>query len=1122
MKQLTLKLTSVAIALLFSVFAFAQNLTVSGTVVDTKGEPVTGAAIMVKGTSKGAISDIDGKYSLTVSADATLICQNIGYKTIEEAVNGRAQIDFTITEDFELLDATVVVGYGTLKKKQVVGAVEMVNGEELQNRSNATVSRSLQGQVAGLSINIIDGKPSHQGGIAIRGGGTKKMNSRNMSGSGGSKVGELSMGQGGSCLVMIDGVEGDLSTVSPEEVESISVLKDAASCAVYGSKGTFGVILVTTKKPATDKISVNFSASVGINRRTRIWEDEVVTDGYDWATYYALFSQWSGSTPSASGGLNGAYPSKVNGYDIFSEEYVEELRRRWREPDYEHYQNPYGYDADGTYRYYGSTNWFDLFYKDYNTTQQYSFSVSGAGKKTNFSVTGRYYTQDGIYNFGNEKFNSFNLRAKGSIQITKWLKLTENASFFKRLYHQPTIVGGSYVLQRQFDIRAQPVLVPHNEDGTTTFAGAATCYDAWHRDEAYQENNKLDMITTTALEIEPIKNVLKFTGDFTYKGIRSTQVRVSPIQVGQLSPVATKEYNGTSYKSDWRWNTDYISANVIGTWTPDLGDKHDLNIVAGWNLTQTKYRRLYLSRNGIIYPAMPSFELFDTDEYKVEDDGYDRAEVGVFGRVNYTMFKRYILEVACRYDGSTRFPSHQRWGFFPSASLGWRISEEPWLEGAKSWLNNLKLRANAGSLGNANVSDYAFLDLWSISKSSSLINGEKVPYTISPTTLVPESLTWETVTTYDLGLDFDIFKNRLSFSGDIYIKNTSDMLIQGPQLPEQLGASTPKGNYGSAQDRGIELQLQWKDSFNLGGKPFRYDIKGTFFDNVCYVTKYFNSTGYIFDLYEGKEFGEIWGFRTAGIFASNDEANDWSVDTFHQNGTSVYRAYAGDLKYVDINGDGKIGIGNQTLEDHGDLEVIGNETPRFHYGINLGFNWNGIGVSMAFQGIGKKDIYFSNGSGFFYGMYDHSYGYMLKNQIGKMVEIDTSSDKWVVTNMDKKPYWTSPRSHVSNRNVGPLATPNDHFLQSVAYFRFKNLTIDYTIPSKITEKINIKTLRIFFSGENLCEYSPLTKYNKMIDPEVIEAGDTDTNNSDRGYNGMGMGYSYPLLRTFTFGVNLSF
>lgn len=1110
-------------ALLMSVAAFAQKQTVSGTVVDSNNEPVIGAAVMVVGTTTGAVTDASGQYSLKAAADAVLQCQNIGYKTVEIPVNGRAVVNFTLEEDSQMLQETVVVGYGTLKKTQLVGAVETVSGEELENRTNATVSRSLQGQVAGLSIGIVDGKASHQGAINIR-GNNKSYESRNFSGSGGATLETGSMGQGGSCLIIIDGVEGDLSTVNPEDVESISVLKDAASCAVYGARGAFGVILVTTKKPATDKISANFSASVGINRRTTIWEDEIVSDGYEWAQYYILFSQFSPATPVAGGGLNGAYPTKVNGYDTFSPEYVEELRRRWHDPEYEYYQNPWGYAADGTYLYYGSTNWFDLYYKDYNTTQNYNFSVSGSSKKTSFSVSGRYYTQDGIYNFGNEKFNSLSLRAKGSVELTKWLKVSENAYFFKRLYHQPSVVGGSYVIQRQFDVRAQPVLVPLNEDGTTTFAGAATCYTAWHNDAAYQENNKLDMISTTTIDIEPIKNVLKFTGDITYKAIRSTQLRLSSQQIGQLSPIATKAYNeyASSYKSDWRYNTDYLAANVVGNWTPKLGDNHDLAVMAGWQLASTNYRRLYLQRKGVMYPSIPSFELMDIDTFSVNDDGYDRRETGFFGRVNYTLLKRYIFEVAGRYDGSSRFPTNQRWGFFPSASFGWRISEEPWMKSTKSWLSNLKLRANAGSLGNANISDYAFLDLWSVSKSGNLIGGEKVPYTISPTSLVPESLTWETITTYDVGLDADLFNNRLSFAGDFYIKDSKDLLIAGPTLPEQLGASTPKGNYGSTRDIGYELQLQWKDSFKIAGKPFRYSVKGTFFDNVCYVTSFYNPTGYIIGPYVGKQWGEIWGFRTAGIFASNDEANTWAVDTFHQNGTSVYRAYAGDLKYVDVNGNGKIDIGNQTLEDHGDLEVIGNEMPRYQFGLNFDFNWNGIGLSIALQGIGKKNWYFSNGSGFFYGMYDHPYGYMLKSQIGNMVDVNVDSADWYVTNMDQKPYWTSQRSYASNRNVGPLATPNDHFLQNVGFLRFKNLTVDYTIPAKYLEKAHIKTLKVFFSGENLGVFSPLQKYSKMIDPEVIEAGDEDTNNHAKGYNGMGEGYSYPLLKTFTFGINLSF
>ena len=1122
MKLFTSKFAAVAMAILVSTVLFAQTKTVTGVVVDSNNEPMIGATVMVKGTPQGAVTDASGKYSLNVAADAVLICQNLGYKTQEVAVGGRATVNFTLVEDAEMLAETVVVGYGTLKKTQLVGAVETVDGEVLENRTNATVSRSLQGQVAGLQIVTVDGKASHQGSISIRGNSSKKYESRTATS--GSTFNTYSMGQGGDCLVIIDGVEGDLSTVNPEDIESISVLKDAASCSVYGARGAFGVILVTSKQPAADKVSATFSASVGINRRTRIWEDGLVSDGPTWAKYYILFSQLSASTPQAGGGYNGAYPSAINGYDTFSEAYYEELCRRWQDPTYENYQNPYGYEADGTYRYYGSTNWYDLYYKDYNTTQNYSFSVSGSSKRASFSMSGRYYTQDGIYNFGNEQFNSLNLRAKGSVQITPWLKVSENLSMFKRKYHQPTIVSGSYVIQRQFEIRAQPVLLPVNEDGSLTFAGAATCWDAWHNDEAYQENNKLDVISTTSVEITPIKDVLKVTGDVTVKGIRSTQLRLSPMQTGHLSPTGTKNYNEytSSYKSDWRYNTDYIAANVVGNWTPKLGENHDMDVMAGWNMAKTNYRRLYLQRKGVMYPQLPSFELFDLDVYSVEDDGYDRAEMGFFGRVNYTLFKRYIIEVAGRYDGSSRFPTNQRWGFFPSVSLGWRISEEPWMKGTKSWLSNLKLRANAGSLGNANISDYAFMDTWEIDKMSVLIDGTKNPYTIAPTSLVPESLTWETITTYDVGLDFDLFNNRLSFCGDVYIKNSTNLLIAGPTLPQQLGASTPKGNYGATQDRGWELQLQWKDSFKLAGKPFNYSAKATLFDNRCFVTSFYNATGDIYNFYEGKELGEIWGYRTAGIFASNSEANDWATDVHHQNGTSIYHCYAGDLKFVDINGDGTINYGKATLEDHGDLERIGNETPRYQYGLTLSANWNNIGISATFQGIGKKEWYFATGSGMFYGMYDRPYGVLPYSHLESMVDIDVSSEEWVVTNMDSNPYWTAQRGYVSNRNVGPLSVQNDHYLQNVAYLRLKNLTIDYTIPQKITEKVHIKKLNVYFSGENLLTFTPLYKHTNLIDPEVIEAGDSDTNNHAKGYSGMGEGYSYPMLKTFTFGLNLSF
>lgn len=864
-------MTTVMAILLFLVPSevFAQKLTVSGFVKEAAtNEPVPGAVVMVKGTSVGTSTDANGAYTLKADANAVLVCQLFGYKTVEVNVSKRTKLDILLQEDTQMLDATVVVGYGTLKKTQLVGAVENLSGEELEGRTNSNVTRSLQGQIPGLNIVQADGKPTHQGSITIRGNGTSYQSRKKVGGGAGNQ--KHSIGQGSSALVLIDGVEGDLTTVNPEDIETVAVLKDAASAAVYGARGAFGVILVTTKAPKTDKISVNYNGSVSLNRRNIMWEDELVTDGLQWLDTFVEFFRNDKRTPTSSGSLPGNVNNRSNTY---SEAYHEEFRRRKTDPTYENYGKIYGDGKDvgfgGNYAYYGSTNWLDMFYKDMNMTQNHNLSINGASEKVSYAISGRYYGQDGIYKLGNEDFNQFNLRAKGSIKITDWLKLTNNTSVFKRKYHQPMVSGGSQPLLRQFEHRGQPIYPAFNEDGTLTFYGASCMYGAFEDGNTYQENNKLDIITSTTLDFEPIKNVLKFTGDFTYKAIRSTQARVSCIQSGYSAPGALETYNSSSYKSDWRFNTDYISSNIVGTYTPKLGDNHDLNIVAGWNLEKTNYRRFYLTRKDLLYPSIPSFELMASDEYGVEDRGHDKSMVGFFGRVNYTLLNRYIVEVAARYDGSSLFPSYSQWGFFPSASVGWRLSEEPWMKWAKSWMNNFKLRANVGSLGNATIDPYSFLELMGVSKSTKLINGEKVPYTTAAA-IIPDNLTWETVTTYDVGLDADFLKSRLSISADYYVRDVKDMFIQGPDLPEVLGDSTPKGNYGAIQTKGWEATIGWRDSFKLAGKDFNYNIKASVWDSRTWVKTYYNINGDILNYYEGKELGEIWGFRTDGYFLSNE------------------------------------------------------------------------------------------------------------------------------------------------------------------------------------------------------------------------------------------------------------
>lgn len=1102
----------------FSEYATAgKDVVVKGVVKDAAGQPLMGVSIYVEGTTNGTTTDANGAYTISAAADAKIVFSYIGYTDVAQTVDNRTVIDVIMKEDTKAIDDVVVVGYGTLKKAQLVGAVENLSGEAIESRTNANVTRSLQGMIPGLNIIQVDGKPNHEGQIYIRGGQTS-YSARSKASSGTGAIREI--GQGGSALVLIDGVEGDLTTINPDDIETVSVLKDAASAAVYGARGSFGVILVTTKNAKKDRITVSYNGSVSVHQRTVRQEDELVTDGLTWLDNFAEFFTNDTRTPTSSGKA----PTNINNRsDTYSTAYHEEFRKRYTDPTYENYKNPYGMTANGNYAYYGSTNWYKLFYKDHTIGHTHNLSISGASDRASFVLSGKYYNQDGIFKVGNENFDSYSLRAKGDVKITKWLTIANNTSLFKSKYHQPTVPGGdSYPIGRQIEMRGQVVYMPYNEDGTPTFYGAATGYDMMSNDLSFQEDDKMNVATTTTLTIEPIKDVLKFTGDFTYKAIRSSRIKVSPIASGYSSPTGIESYNNTSYKEDYRFNTDYVSSNIVGTWTPKLGKNHDLNVVAGWNIEKTKYRTLYIQRQGLIYDNHPSFELMDSDQYKIEDGGYDRKFVGVFARINYTLLNRYIFEFAARCDGSSLFPSNQLWGFFPSGSIGWRISEEPWMKWSRNWLDNLKVRANVGSLGNASIAPYSFMELMGVDKSSIIINGQKVPYTMAPE-IVPRSLTWETVTTYDVGVDLDLFRNRLSGSFDYYWRYTNDLFINGPDYPQILGADSPKGNYGSLKTKGWEASLSWRDTFKAGGKDFKYSVKVSVWDSRTWVRDYYNANGDIYNYYKGKELGEIWGFRTDGYFLSNEEAAAWVQDKFHKNGSN-FAAYAGDLKFLDLNDDKAIGYGKATLDDHGDLERIGNATPRYNYGINLAASWNGIGLSVFIQGVGKRDWYPSVDSGLFWGMYNRPYGELPKKHVTDAVRMDYSTENWKVLNPGA--YYTRQVGYSANRNVGPLAYENDYYLQDASYVRIKNITVDYTFPQALTRKIHIERLRIYLSMENPFTYSPMFKHTKLFDPEVIDYGDIDFrgegNNYKTGLSGNGQGYSYPMLKTFTVGLNLTF
>ncbi len=1118
LKRILFVVVTISLALCASVNVFAQKVSVSGVVKDAiTNEPLIGATVMVKGTTNGVSTDVNGAYSIQVSSTDVLICQIIGYKNQEATVGTRSKIDFAMAEDNQMLEATVVVGYGTLKKTQLVGSVENLDGDAILDRPNANVTRSLQGQVAGLNIVQTDGKATHSGSIYIRGNGTSYNTRKNFSGSAAGST--HSIGNEGSALVLIDGVEGSLSQVNPADIETVAVLKDASSAAIYGARAAYGVILVTTKNADTDKISVSYNGSFSLNSRIVKWEDNIITDGAEWTDAFYEFYQNDARVPGSSGKT----PTTINTNNVAMSgtTYLETIKALKKAG----WSSPYGgVGSAGQYLYFGNYNWLDHVYKDYTTSTTHDISVRGATKKLTYNLTGRYFHQGGIYKIGDENYNTFNIRAKAKLQINKWLSVDNNTSVFRSKSTQP-MFSNSSAIGHQIDQHGQPVFVPYNEDGTWSLSGVKTGYASFFEGNTGQDDSNLVVNSTLGLTVDIIPEVLKIRGDFSYKATRRWRERYrAPLSFYAKPDVATEYVNQAgSYKSRWTYDTDYIVANAVLTWTPKLGKNHELNVVGGWNLENYQYNRFYFQRTGMLFPEKyQSFELFD-GEMKTEQNDSSYGIVGFFGRANYTLLRRYIFEASARYDGSSKFPSNSQWGLFPSFSLGWRLSEEPWMEWSKSWLNNFKIRGNYGSLGNGTISPYSYLETMGISKSSVVFDGGYVNYTTNPS-VVPSSLTWETVTTYDVGLDFDILKSRLSFSGDYYVRNTTDLITNGYELPQVYGASAPKGNYGALQTKGWELTLSWRDSFKVAGKDFNYSIKGSVWDTRTWVTEYTSNSGDILDYYKGKELGEIWGFRTDGIFRDNAEANAWATDSYHKNGSN-FRAYAGDLKFLDLNGDGKIDYGKATLDDWGDLDRIGNTTPRYQYGVNFDFKWNGIGLSLFFQGVGKRDWYPMVETAYFWGQYNRPYSaYLMKTQTGNnYAQIDYSTENWTVTNYDKHPYWSRRVGYSANRNVGPLTVENDHYLQNAAYIRLKNLTVDYTLPKKIVEKIGMQGARVYCSMENLWTWSPMFKHTDMFDPEGIGVGDSDFDStSSIGLSGIGDGMSYPMLRTFTFGINLTF
>lgn len=1025
--------------------ALAQTFTAKGVVVDNEGEPLMGVSIMVKGTSNGCSTDLDGNFSINVAKGAVLNFTYIGYKPTSVTVENESPIRVVMTEDSQALEELVVVGYGVQKKVNLTGAVAAVNGDELANRPITNVGQGLQGLVGNLIVNPGSGAPGQGSSFNIRG------------------VTSLSDGgaSSGAPLVLVDNVQMDPNLVNPDDIEQISVLKDGASAAIYGARAAFGVILITTKKgKASEKPTVSFSAT-----------------GY-WAKSALEFHKVSSL-------------DYINLYDAAlanegrAARFVGLQRQMVEDYYYGRRDDPTYIDpasTDGKYGYCGNTDWWDALYKT-SFNQNYNVSVSGGTGKTT------YYASLGLFDQGtnrrgaDEDYKRWNAKVNVSTQITDWLNVgaTITNSYISQSHPTGSANSGVTSMGGMFKNDLSPLMPLRHPDGNYAGQGSFTNPVAMAELGGTSKYKYNDLWLTGVIRLTPIEGLM-IQADYTwnYYNSNSRAHNTTFMEYGYPGGYALPYVWSSPTKVQYSTSNDYYTAfNAFAQYDWTLAEDHNFSVMAGYNQERKINGGFWARRNDMITNDLYMLSQGTGQLTAGNNSTTQWAINSVFFRVNYDYKGKYLVEFTGRNDGTSRFPKGDRYGFFPSGSIGWRISEEGFWEPIRSWWNNMKLRASYGRLGNQVVSsNFPYLLSYGINSNYGyIINGETVT-AVTPPGLVSSSLTWEKVDQYDFGFDASFLQNRLTAEFDWFSRETKGALVNGAALPGVLGTSVPRVNGGNIRTNGWELAISWQDRINTIG--LNYYARLTLSDNQAKVTKYDNNpTNNLSYLYEGKKIGEVWGFVSNGLFQSQQEIDKHADQSLLYGG----KWNTGDVKYEDLDNNGKIDDGDWTLENPGDNAVIGNTTPRYMFGITVGAGWKGFDFEMFWQGVGKRDYWGGNIGEF----------WAFPNQW--QTPMASTVDVW--TEQNTGAYF--PRLYLEQN--GRNRYTSSRYMISAAYGRLKNLVLGYTLPASITQKAGISKLRFFVQGENLITISPMKKYG---DPETMGK------------------LTYPIQKKYSIGLNLTF
>lgn len=1080
------------------------RILVSGRILDSSGQPVPGASVIEKGTTNGVNTDIDGKFTISVKSGSSLEVSCIGYETVSVAASENLSV--TLREDTQFLDEVVVVGFGTQKKVNMTGSVAAVDVDKAFGSKPITdVSKGLQGVVPGLSITYNSNDLNASPTMKIR--GTGSINGDN------------------TPLILLDGVEvPDLSFVNPDNIKSISVLKDAASASIYGSRAAWGVVLITSKDGSAvkDKVSITYSNNFSWNQPIGL--PKYITDK---AGVLAQLEEGMLAQKNVDG-------SRIEAFGMYYDTIGKGITT-WFDKYSGNLSNPvykYGEDyefIEGTPYYYRVSDPNKEIFKT-SFSQTHNLSVNGNTGKTNYNIGLGYTMNDGTLKAAKKNdVKRYNLNLSTNTQVKNWLNIGTKVMYVEKEYEYPygysQSKGATGLL---YYVMRFPTFFPFGisdgsklADGTYASDSAATGEGLYFRHgNAYVANESIcsskDQYLTLGGNVRiNLAPGLSFYGDYT-RGRYNYENRSmrQPYYVANWSfpkkaAVTTNDFLERTYVS--KITNTY---NAYFDYLFDIQKQHNFAIKVGANAEDLRYDNQSVKVNGVQDVEHPTLNLTDGKNEGIVDESLrHRATAGFFGRINYNYKEKYLLELNGRYDGSSSFRTGKQWAFFSSASAGYRISEEKFWTNIKPYVPTLKVRASYGSVGNqALESWYPYISTMATETVSWIgTDMNQVSTTTTPSAVNPD-MTWEKIRTLDIGFDAGFFNNELNVTFDWYQRRNVGMLVAGNEIVRYAGiAVAPLENGGDMKTNGWELQIDYNHAFN---KDFA--IYGTFTlsDAKSEITKWNNTTGALNSWYKGKKLGEIWGFETDRYFNSSDVNQDGTLKTgtpdqsYLQNGS--FRFGAGDIKYKDLNKDGKIDTGKGTIDDHGDLKRIGNQLPRYEYSLRVGAMLKGFDVEVLLQGVGKRDMW-STSSLFI----PHAAG-------AQMNIFENQLDYWTESNQNAR----FPRPYI-NGAFGSLSglpgnsgcnnfAPQTKYLNNLAYLRVKNFTVGYTLPQNLTRKIFVEKLRFYFSAQNLFTFDHI---DGVMDPEC-------TGGSSKSYtNGMDMtmaGRAMPFNRQWSCGLQITF